>query len=374
MKKIAIVTEMRGFGGLETFVLSLLDHLNTQKYEIHLFLMQEKGWGISKEVMEKYTDIQFHFEGRGSNSISSSLNIERKLAEEFVQFGPFAAVHANMDLFNGIVMSAAKKARISIRIAHIHTPGNQNKNKGLVYALKRTGYVLWMKYLTKTKATVFLGCSQSALEYAYGRSKKGQVIYNGIDISKYRDQEYSEAFLQELCDNNAKKYRLMHAGRFCEVKNPYFIVDILHELKKLTTDFTFLYAGPRSYPDEYLAYVKEKDVADNVVLLNERKDLPRIMKQCSVFLLPSLFEGVPFVLLEAQATGLSCIASDRVPELSNVGKCEYMDIQQSDAAERWAKRIYELFQNGSETSVDERLNQFDILTTIKSIEKIYDAE
>jgi glycosyltransferase involved in cell wall biosynthesis len=137
-------------------------------------------------------------------------------------------------------------------------------------------------------------------------------------------------------------------------------------------DFVFHWVGT----GELLNAVKEKSnqcgVSDYIQFLGVRDDIPDILAACDIFLLPSFFEGLPLVLIEAQASGLTAFASNTVPNQVDAGGCRFLSIE--TGAETWAKEINSFIESGLIQVADiEKLKQFDIRNYVNKLENIYES-
>lgn len=231
-----------------------------------------------------------------------------------------------MDLFNGINLLAAKKAGVPIRICHSHNSESQYATswvKKLIVRLYRT----IMRKMIRNNATLKLGCSEMACEYLYGKkcllSPDCKVLYNGIDLLRFKNSEKNKEYLIKNGVPLAK-YNLITVGRFEPQKNPGFIVDILAELKKRQVDFHFIWIGKGSLKNQIMNKAKKENLLEKITVLEERKDVAELLKCQDAFIFPSLFEGLPITLIEAQAARVVCLVSDSVTKEVDSGLCKYV--------------------------------------------------
>lgn len=117
--------------------------------------------------------------------------------------------------------------------------------------------------------------------------------------------------------------------------------------------------------------MKEEHLEKHIHFLGRREDISELLQQNDFFLFPSLFEGLPITLIEAQASGLECFISDTITKEVNVGLCQYLSLEKS--AREWAAYISEQLDNRDKKGYDAKLlDQFDIKNTVKRLEEIYD--
>ena len=283
------------------------------------------------------------------------------LYKSFKQNGPYDVVHCNMDLLNGINLTVARLVGIKKRICHSHTTASQYEEKTNRHFLVAS-YRAIMKFLIKSSATKMLGCSNMALEYMYGKecvnSKNCILTYNGIDFLKFNKEIRTE-------NNN-----IITVGAIESVKNPFFMVEVMNELRKIRSDFKFLWVGDGELRKEVEQKISDYKLNDYIELLGIRNDVDKLLKQCSVFLMPSLFEGLSISLVEAQACDLACVVSNGMTTESDCGKCDFLPLEKG--AEYWAMVIDDYLSGRKRKELNEDLiNRFDDRKTIAKIEEVY---
>ncbi len=178
------------------------------------------------------------------------------------------------------------------------------------------------------------------------------------------------AYAEKLGFSGKEKHRLVSVGRISEVKNPAFALEVINELKKLRNDFSYAWVGTGELENEIKAKAKALGLEDTVIFTGLRTDIPQILNCCDMFLMPSLFEGLPFSLVEAQAAGLKCAVSDVVTKTADLGLITYISLEKS--AEEWASLISAELDKPTPQIDEEKASLFDISNTVKQLEEIYD--
>lgn len=183
-----------------------------------------------------------------------------------------------------------------------------------------------------------MSCAGCASEYLFGKRKKKQtvVIHNKIDTEMYLfDQNVRVKKRREMGIED--QFVICHVGRLTYQKNPKGVIDILEETLKKEKNVILLSVGTGDMIEEVKKYAKAKNVAEYVRFLGVRHDVNEIMQASDVFILPSFYEGLPIVGIEAQASGLPCIFSDCVTSETDItGNCQFLSL---DDKERWADEI-----------------------------------
>ena len=204
-----------------------------------------------------------------------------------------------------------------VRIAHSHSTSNPREwKKNLMKNALRPFSKVW--------ATDYFACSELAGRYLFGDKAfdKGEVkiIRNAIDAEKFKfDPEARKKLRKEIriADDD---FVIGHIGRFVEQKNHRFLIDVFAEVKKKKKNAKLVLAGQGPLLEEIEQKVKDLGLEKDVFFLGQRSDTDKLYSVFDVFCLPSLYEGLPVVGVEAQANGVPCIFSDRITEEAAVKK------------------------------------------------------
>jgi glycosyltransferase EpsF len=277
-----------------------------------------------------------------------------------------------MDHQSGLAAAAAKKAGVKRRLCHAHL--DTRGVRGL--ALKKmAGRVLIDLYITQRCA-----CSTLAGEALYGRRavKKGlgRLVNNGIDLTgyAYREAGHREALLKE-CGVTGDPVLIGNVARLDTVKNQDFILDVALEAKKRGLPYVFVFAGIGRSQEHLLEKRARLELGDNTFFLGNRKDIPQLLQSMDLFLLPSLREGLPLTIVEAQSAGLPIVAADCVPLEADMGLGLMERLSLQDGIETWLQAI----QNGltkERPGMERRLEAvrsrgFDVKSNVAVIMDLY---
>ncbi len=197
------------------------------------------------------------------------------------------------------------------------------------------------------------------------------TVRNGIDLSRFQNVIKRKEDVREELGIAADAYVVGHIGRFTEQKNQRFLVDVFSEIKKLREDAYLLMVGSGEDKETVLSKVNELGLMKDCFCLENRSDIPELLRAMDVFVFPSTFEGLGIVAVEAQAVGIRCIVSEAVPE--DVFLTDHIAVCRLDEpASLWAKKALE---NPFE-SVDKTgdLSDYDMNEEIKYLEAIYRGE
>lgn len=282
----------------------------------------------------------------------------------------YKIVHSHLNTLSVFPLRAAKKAGVPVRIAHSHSTTNKKEwKKNLLKQILRP--------FSKVYATDYMCCSELAGRWLFGNKEydKGNVylLNNAIDLDKFKyDEQLRNKKRKEL---NIKDDTLVigHVGRFVEQKNHRFLIDIFNEVHKQKENSILLLVGQGPLMEEMKEKVKTLGIKDSVKFLGQRNDINELYQVFDVFCLPSLYEGLPVVGIEAQATGLLCVLSDDMTKETKVlNETEFLSLKQS--ASVWAKIILNkqlMLLDKNNTTKKMSAVGYDINIESFKLEKIY---
>ena len=245
----------------------------------------------------------------------------------------FDAVHCNyQSLINTDILKFAKKYGIKVRIAHAHNSG-YGKEPGMKQKL-----LIFKNRVTLGKyATHYFACSPLAAAWMFGE-RPATIIKNAIDAEKFIYSEEKRIRARaELGLEGA--FAVMFVGRFDPQKNPLFLLEIFNELHKKAPDSKLIITGDGVLREEMVDKTQALALSDSVIMTGSRSDVNELLQAADAFLLPSKFEGLGIVLIEAQAAGLETYTSDKVvPSDARVTDLLHF-ISLDEPAEHWADVI-----------------------------------
>lgn len=330
MTKIKVVQFVGSMncGGTETMLMNLFRDFDHEQYNfIFMENVYEKSW---------YTDEILSLGGTVKKVSPFRLIKIRKYIKELIQFfknEKIDVVHSHVFLHSGIVLYAAKKAGVKIRIAHSHSAMNANDNNRFKFLI--------LQNLILKNATKLVACSTEAGLCLFGKEfkKKGIVLPNPIQLDKIKNVEKSNI------EKIKKKYSLTndilvigHVGRLVEVKNHKFLIELAKLLKDKKINFKMFFLGEGVMRERIEKQIKELKLEDYVILTGNVSNVYDFMKIFDLLLLPSFYEGLPVTLIEAQASNLQCLVSSNISRESDLGLglIKFLDIKK---IEYWVNEI-----------------------------------
>lgn len=205
---------------------------------------------------------------------------------------------------SGVILKVAKECDIPIRIAHCHS---SSQDKDFKYLLK----MIFKKNIPKYSTDLF-ACGEIAGQWMFGKARF-EVLSNAINTRNYTFSQKKKNMVREKLGIHKDAFVLGHVGRFSEVKNHKFLLEVFEKIAEIDSDSILLLIGQGPTMEEMQRLVSMKQLNTNVKFLGLRSDVPDLLQAMDAFVLPSLYEGVPLSIIEAQAAGLHCYISERVP-------------------------------------------------------------
>lgn len=289
----------------------------------------------------------------------------KSLAEFFSVHPEYKVVHSHINENSSFVLRAAKRVGVPCRIAHSHL-----SDLGVDFKLP---FRLYARLSMRDNPNKYFACSKNAGQWLFGKeisaSNKVTVLNNAVDVEGFKfDSEIRNRIRDELKAEN--KLVLGHVGRFNKQKNHDFLIDIFKEVHIKCPESMLILIG-----DGYLKSAMEKKVeklglSSAVKFLGIRDDIQNLMHAMDLFLFPSLFEGLPVVLIEAQAAGLKCLVSDAITRESDVSeRVQFMSLKQPPDV--WASEVLSSTYEHEDTSEMLRANGYDTDSMTKWLTDYY---
>lgn len=293
-------------GGVETWLMHMLRRLNRRRFRMDFLVATAEPAEYDDELREL----------GGRLLVCGGRHLPWRFARGFRQVlssqGPYDIVHSHVHHFSGLVLGLAKRAGVRGRIAHSHNTADCRPD-GWRRSLYRAAMERWIA----SSATDLLACSQDAAAALFGRNwpadPRCRVLSYGIDPAPLAAPADRQAARSELGIPDGAIV-VGHVGRFAEQKNHAWLVEMASELAAASPPVWFLLVGDGPLRGGIQQEVRRRGLESRFRFAGVRSDVGRLMKGAmDVFVFPSLHEGLGLAGLEAQAAGLPCLFSDRVP-------------------------------------------------------------
>lgn len=335
-------------GGVEAVVMNYYRHVDRNKVQFD-FLVDADSTLVPRDEIESLGGRVFVIP-----PYQNQLAYQRELGTLFRE-QRWPIVHSHVNALSVFSLRAAKKAGVPVRIAHSHSTANPNERAKTA-----------VKNVLRTQANRYptdrFACGEYAGTWLFGKDASFTVMPNAIDLSRFAfSAKKRESLRSELGIKNST-FVVLHMGRFVEQKNHRFLVEVFVELLKKKPDALLLLAGDGPLRKEVEAEVVSRGISDHVCFLGQRSDADELYCAANVFCLPSLYEGLPVVGVEAQAAGLPILLSDGVTREALITSRARM-LSLSLGVGVWAKELAEMGRNCTEPmsgSDCEAISRYDI--------------
>ena len=355
----------RNLGGIETYLIEQFRHLDKSKIDYDFVnITGEYSICYEDEILASGSKI-FKVVSRHKNPLLHYWQWFNILLQNKGVYDVIVLNTNSLEYVFPLVLG--KIFGIPVRVIHSHNSGFENKQ-----GLARRLLVGMNKKLLAWSANLRFACSQFAGQWMF-KDNPYHVIYNAIDIHKYdADLAVRDEMRQAL--NLDTALTLLHVGRFSYQKNHSFLLDIFKGVHRIQPDSVLLLVGDTTEESEFLTEVKRKIKAyglENVVrLLGRRDDVNKIMQAADVLVMPSFFEGLTVVGIEAQASDLPLLLSDTVTkELGLLPSTQFISLEAGPTA--WAEAIVNSKQHNRQSRYEElKAAGYDIGNETERVEKL----
>lgn len=316
-------------GGIENWLVNLVQHGCRQQFT-HSILAQSGRLGQHAQLA---TDLGATM--LSTRPPSTGLLYALDFIKALYRAGPFDIVHSHVHHFNGVVLALARLTGVRTLVAHAHSDTRTNDRTA---KCGRRAYVFTMKTLTGRLATQRIAASAHAAA-AQSQLPDTPVIHCGINISRYQRTIQSHNGGRPRPAPSGKIV-IGHVGRFVEAKNHTLIIAIAEAIRAIGIPFEILLIGDGPLAPRIKRLSKERGLDGHVKFLGVRDDVAELLvNSVDVMLMPSLFEGLPLVGIEAQTAGLPLVLSDTITSELEVISEHFHRHSLSDPPEAWAKTL-----------------------------------
>ena len=369
-KRILYIVNSLGQGsGVMSFIMNLYRNIDREKVQIDFLVGTHKEQSYEKEILELGGKI-YNLPVPKKISFKNYIDFKNRINLFFKESNyKYDIIHSHVPIFNIFYFPIAKKYDVKHLITHSHSIQSSSSFLGKI----RNFFLL----INSNKlANIYFACTEQAAIFLFGKNKvengKVNIVKNAIDSQKFKYSEEERQRIRKELEIEGK-FVIGHVGRFSKEKNHIFLIDIFYETLKLHDESILLLAGD----GDLMPYIKDKvlelGISEKVKFLGIRNDINKIMQAMDTFILPSTFEGLGIVVIEAQSTGLPCFVSTNVPEdVSITELITHLSLEKSP--KYWAEKIVKKGNlNKERANYSEKIKNanYDISDNAKWIEKFY---
>lgn len=349
-----IIGKMIG-GGVEAVVMNYYRHIDRDKVQFD-FIVDEDSTYVPEEEITSLGGRVFYI-----SPYQHPVRYRRELIR-LIREQRWPIVHSHINTLSVFPLSAAKKAGVPVRIAHSHS--TMGKGEFVKNAMK-----LALRPFANIYPTDRFACGHYAGEWLFGKNHDFTIIPNAIELDKFRFDPVARQEIRKELGITEKTFLIGHVGRFMSQKNQAFLVDVLADLLPSRPNTILAFVGDGPDKADVQRHTEELNVTDHVIFLGQRSDVNRLYQAFDVFCLPSLYEGLCLVGIEAQRAGLPCLFSDTITREVDVTKAsKFMSIESS---KEWSSFLSELKPKTRAGLSDELFANFDICQNAHKLTSLY---
>lgn len=363
-RKILMVTGSLHVGGMENVAMNIARYVDNSRFQVD-FVVYGKEIGEYENEVKALGGEVYHipFPREGARKYCFAL---RKILDTA---GPYDIVHSHNLFPSGMVMKAAYDENVPVRIAHAHT--NRDDTHLNVF---RKIYQTIMRELIWRYATQMFACSQKAGHYLFGDKfdNNGFVMNNGVATERFVANFSVQNTLKKEFGITSESV-IGHTGRFVDVKNHRFLIDVFKSVCDKGENVKLLLVGDGPLKREIEEKVCDLGLSGKVIFTGMRTDVPQILSLMDVYVLPSKYEGVSVSLMEAQAAGIPFVVSESA--FSDESKVtQYgVSVNLSDSIESWRDAVIQEMHRGKLKNARQIIidKGYDSGTVIKYVQETY---
>lgn len=361
MTTILFISSALNRAGTETFMMNVFRSLPQDKYWVDFLIFTDADTDYTHEV-ETSDHRVWRLVSRRNGKLTYFTQLKKFFCEHASEYH---AIHwCGNSLSSMASIYYAWKYNVPIRIVHAHNSSASGLHNRMLHRLFR--------HFVSCITTHHLACSSAAAKWFFGDAKDTIILKNGIDLDKYTYNETVRTTTRKQLGFLEDTLVIGHIGRFCTEKNHTFLLQIFSRLLKIHPNAILMSVGKGELEQEIKELAEKLSISSNVMFLGERSDVPNLLNAIDCFVLPSTFEGQPFVLIEAQAAGLPCIVSDVVnKDIAISPNVFFLSLNHDSMI--WARKIREISVHFARTNTAQYIKEagYSVKDTINQLASIY---
>ncbi len=355
--RVLHVVQRMEAGGTQALLMNIYRKLDRNKVQFDFLVEYPNKEFYDDEILSMGGKIYY-------TNIRKDYNVRKfeKQLEKILKENPqYKIIHVHVSTIGYICFKVAKRMGIQVRIAHAHNNSSVRDIKYIPRAILRKLFVI--------SATDFFACSSEAGEYFF-KNKNYNVLKNAIDTNEFSfNEEFRKNIRNEL--GLEKNFVIGHVGRLHAQKNHIFLLEIFNKLKLKKKNAKLILIGTGPLETEIKKKVKKLNLENDVIFLGNISNVNELYQAMDVFVLPSLFEGLGIVAIEAQAAGLPVVTSTGVAKDAIVTS-NIVQISLDAPIEEWVNTICEIKVNDKNLVIDNIKNAgYDIEENAKKMQEFY---
>ena len=346
-------------GGIESYMMNYYRHFDRTKIQIDFIVHDAGGYGYYDDEIKKMGGNIFVLPQKSKHPFTYTSKLKRILKKN-----DYKIIHTHMDAMGAWVLKTAKQCGIPVRIAHSHNTQHLSTNPIKLFFLEQA-----RKNINRY-ATHRMACSEAAGKWLF-KDAPFQIIRNAIDIDKFLYNPESREKIRRKWSINQNDFLIGHIGRFDTQKNHSFLIDVFKQVHQKCPQCKLMLVGEGRLMHKIKAKVEQLNLKESVIFTGSRNDVNLFYNAFDLFVLPSLFEGLGIVAIEAEVNGCPVILSNYVPlETQIVSNALYIPLK----TKKWSNYIEKNIKQKNQREPIKfapLLPEYNITTAAKKLQSKY---
>lgn len=362
IKIIHFVSSLDINSGVMNVIMNYYRYINKNEYQFSFIYFLDSEKTYEKEIITLGGEIY------KISKPSFSLLWIKQLKEILSRDERYYRIFHNHEVYLSFILkNISRNMGIKRFIVHAHATKYSDK---FMSSIRNKILCTPLRFMNYEK----MACSKAAAQFLYRNASQAYILNNAVDIQKYKYDDKIRRNLRKIYNISDDTLVLGHIGRMVTQKNQIFLLKIFKDLIK-SQNAVLMFIGDGILYDKIMEFVKQEELDKSIIFLKQRTDIDELLNIMDIFLLPSLYEGLPVVCVEAQANGLPCIISDNITEeviLTPI--CQQISLDLS--INIWVKKIIELYKKSNTMTRNQGIKNiyntsFNIRREVKRLEEYY---
>lgn len=357
-------------GGIQSLVIDWVSRFDKEKIHVDFLLLDDGNEYELEKTLKEIGCKVYKLKGIWIKNPFDYIKYSIALNNFFEKHHDYKVVHLHSSSKNYMILKYAKKYKIPVRIAHSHTIDFQTKNP----LKKIVGNFLKPKIIKYS--TDYFACSKIAGEWLFGKkivtSSKFKVIHNAINYDNFKFNIDNRKKYREKLNISDSEIVIGHIGRFVTPKNHNFLINVFSDLYKINDKYKLLLVGTGALENKIKRKVKLLKLENAVIFAGFQSNVNKYLQAMDVFAFPSKYEGLGLALVEAQTSGIPCLASNKnIPtEVKIMKNFHFLPLQKK----LWINTILNMDKTRLDSRNELKAKKYLIEDVVLELEKIYMSE
>ena len=346
-------------GGIESYMMNYYRHFDHKIIQIDFVVHNAGGYGYYDEEIKNLGGQIFTLPQKSKHPLSYTT-----LLKTILKKGNYKIIHTHMDAMGAWVLKVAQNCGIPVRIAHSHNTKHLTNNPIKLFFLEQA------RKKINQYATHRMACSEMAGKWLF-KDQPFQIIRNAIEAEMFKFNPEARRQIRQKY-NIKNNFLIGHVGRFDTQKNHMFLLDVFAEIHKTIPKSKLILIGEGHLKEAIQQKISTLNLEEHVILTGVRDDVNLFYNAFDLFVLPSLFEGLPVVAIENQANGCPTFLSSEITRETQISTdIDFIDLKK----ELWYKKIIEYIETHktprTDLHFDIQASGYDIKTEAQKLQEIY---